>query len=139
MWWVYFIVPQAELLHARRDLSFRFGYLHIVLYGSIVATGAGLHAAAYYVEHHSELSAAATVSAVAVPVAVYIATVYVLHLSLRTQDVSHLTLVALAMAVLVLAVLLVGRGMSMANALLIVMLAPAIVVLGYELRSSARS
>ncbi|GFG51156.1 membrane protein [Mycolicibacterium agri] len=138
MWWVYFIVPQAELLHARRDLSFRFGYLHIVLYGSIVATGAGLHAAAYYVEHHSELSAAATVSAVAVPVAVYIATVYVLHLSLRTQDVSHLTLVALAMAVLVLAVLLVGRGMSMANALLIVMLAPAIVVLGYELLGHRR-
>ena len=30
MWWVYFIVPQSRLLHARRELSFRFGYLHLV-------------------------------------------------------------------------------------------------------------
>jgi len=133
MWWVYFSVPQAEMLHARRDLSFRFGYLHIILFGSIVATGAGLHAAAYYVEHHSHLSAAATVSAVAVPVAVYIATVYLLHMSLRTRDAAHVSLVAAAMAVLVVGVLLAGRGMSMANALLIVMLAPAVVVVGYEL------
>ena len=55
MWWVYFIVPQSQLLHARRELSFRFGYLHLVVFGAIVGTGAGLHAAAYYVEHHSKL------------------------------------------------------------------------------------
>jgi hypothetical protein len=36
--------------------------------------------------------------------------------------------------VLVCAVLLVARGMSMANALLVVMLAPAVTVVGYELR-----
>jgi hypothetical protein len=35
--------------------------------------------------------------------------------------------------VLVVAVILVARGMSMANALLIVMLAPAVTVVGYEL------
>ena len=33
MWWVYFIVPQSQLLQARRELSFRFGYLHLVVFG----------------------------------------------------------------------------------------------------------
>ena len=55
MWWVYFVVPAADLLHAHRERSFRYGYLHYVVIGSIVATGAGLHAAAYYIEHHSKL------------------------------------------------------------------------------------
>ncbi|WP_164478386.1 low temperature requirement protein A [Mycolicibacterium stellerae] len=134
MWWVYFIVPQSQLLHARRELSFRFGYLHIVVFGAIVGTGAGLHAAAYYVEHHSKLDAPATVLSVAVPVAIYIAAVYLLYASLvRVRDAFHLLLVVLTVAVLVAAVLLVGWGMSMANALMIVMLAPAVTVVGYEL------
>ena len=33
MWWVYFVVPQSQLLNARRELSFRFGYLHLVVFG----------------------------------------------------------------------------------------------------------
>jgi low temperature requirement protein LtrA len=134
MWWVYFIVPQSQLLAARRELSFRFGYLHLVVFGAIVGTGAGLHAAAYYVEHHSKLDAVGTVLAVAIPVAVYIAAVYLLYASLvRARDIFHLLLVGLTTAVLVVAVILVDRGMSMANALLIVMLAPAVTVVGYEL------
>lgn len=134
MWWVYFSVPHSRLLHARRDLSFRFGYLHLIVFGAIVATGAGLHAAAYYVEHHSELDAVSTVLTVAIPVAVFIATVYVLYTWLvGTLDVFHVLLIVLTAAVLVSAVVLAGRGMSMANALLIVMLAPAVSVVGYEL------
>src|SRR5271166_304578 len=59
MWWVYFVVPAADLLHAHRDRSFGYGYSHIVLFGSIVATGAGLHSAAYYIQHRSELDSVA--------------------------------------------------------------------------------
>ena len=73
MWWIYFAVPAADLLHAHRERSFPFGYLHILLFGAIVATGAGLHAAAYYVEHHSELGSVGTVLSVVFPVAAYIA------------------------------------------------------------------
>ena len=68
MWWTYFVVPQADLLHAHRERSFFFGYFHIVTFGAIVATGAGLHAAAYYIEHHSKLGSVDTVLAVALPV-----------------------------------------------------------------------
>jgi low temperature requirement protein LtrA len=134
MWWVYFVVPQSPLLHAHRDLSFRFGYLHLVVFGAIVGTGAGLHAAAYYVEHHSKLSGVGTVLSVAIPVGIYIAAVYVLYMWLvRTWDAFHMLLVVLTAALLVAAVLLVDNGMSMANTLLIVMLAPAVTVFGYEL------
>jgi len=134
MWWVYFIVPQSQLLHIRRELSFRFGYMHLVVFGAIVGTGAGLHAAAYYVEHHSKLDAVGTVLSVAIRVATYIVVVYLLYRwLLGSRDPFHLLLLVLTGAVLVAAVILVQRGMSMANALLIVMLAPAVTVVGYEL------
>ena len=133
MWWTYFMVPQADLLHVHRERSFSFGYFHIVTFGSIVATGAGLHAAAYYIEHQSELGSVQTVVAVAVPVAVYIASIHALYaLLLRTVDGFHVLLVALTAAVLVVAVWLAGAGISMANCLLVVTLAPMVTVVGYE-------
>jgi low temperature requirement protein LtrA len=133
MWWTYFIVPQADLLHARRERSFWFGYLPIVTLGAIVATGAGLHAAAYYIEHHSKLGSVETVLSVAVPVATYIASIYVLYmLLLRTVDAFHLLLLAVTAVVLVAAVWLAAAGISMANCLLVVTLAPMVTVVGYE-------
>ena len=79
MWWVYFVVPAADLLHVRREASFVFGYVHMAVFGAIVATGAGLHTAAYYVEGHSELGEVGTVFAVAIPVGVFIGLVYVVY------------------------------------------------------------
>ena len=36
MWWVYFVVPAADLLHAHRERSFRYGYLHYVVIGGML-------------------------------------------------------------------------------------------------------
>ncbi len=53
MWWVYFVVPAADLLHAHRERSFRYGYLHYMVIGSIVghrgrvACGRVLHRAPF--------------------------------------------------------------------------------------------
>jgi low temperature requirement protein LtrA len=41
MWWVYYIVPAGDMLHAHRERSFVWGYGHMVIFGAIVATGAG--------------------------------------------------------------------------------------------------
>jgi low temperature requirement protein LtrA len=134
MWWTYFIVPQAELLHAHRERSFLFGYLPVVTLGAIVATGAGLHAAAYYIEHHSTLSSVETVLSVAVPVGMYIASIYLLYgLLVRIVDTFHMLLLAVTAFVLVAAVWLAAEGISMANCLLVVTLAPMVTVVGYEL------
>ncbi|HJT92762.1 MAG TPA: low temperature requirement protein A [Mycobacterium sp.] len=134
MWWTYFVVPQADLLHAHRERSFWFGYFHIVLFGAIVATGAGLHVAAYYIEHHSKLASVGTVLSVALPVGAYILSTYVLYiLMVRTVDAFHALLVALTAVVLGAAVWLAAAGISMANCLLVVTLAPMVTVVGYEL------
>jgi low temperature requirement protein LtrA len=133
MWWTYFVVPQADLLHVHRERSFVFGYFHIVPFGAIVATGAGLHAAAYYIEHHSKLGSVEAVLAVGVPVGAYIVSVYILYAwMVRTMDAFHLLLIALTAAVLGLAVWLAAAGISMANCLLVVTLAPMVSVVGYE-------
>jgi hypothetical protein len=126
-------MPHADLLHAHRERSFFFGYFHLVPFGAIVATGAGLHAAAYYIEHHSKLGSVETVLAVAMPVAAYIISVYILYAwLLRTVDPFHLLLLALTSVVLVVAVWLAAAGISMANCLLVVTLAPLVTVVGYE-------
>jgi low temperature requirement protein LtrA len=134
MWWMYFMVPAADLLHAHRERSFRYGYVHLIVFGSIVATGAGLHVAAYYIEHHSKLGSVGTVLSVAIPVAVYILGVYLIYMLLvGTWDAFHALLVALTAVVLVAAVLLALGGVSMAVCLLVVTLAPMVSVVGYEL------
>ncbi|HEV7423447.1 MAG TPA: low temperature requirement protein A [Mycobacterium sp.] len=133
MWWVYFVVPAADLLHAHPERSFVFGYSHIAVFGSIVATGAGLHTAAYFVEHHSELGEVGTVLSVVIPVGVFISLVYALYAYLlRTWDWFHPLLMALTAAVLLAAVLLALAGMPIAVCLLIATLAPMVSVVGFE-------
>src|SRR6185312_12496920 len=133
LWWVYYTLPAGQLLHVHRERSFVFGYLHLPLVGAIVATGAGLHAAAYYIEHRSKLGSVATVLSVAIPVAAFIAVVYVLYMVLvRTTDAFHLLLVALTGVVLIASVALAAAGLRMSVCLLIVTLAPLVTVVGFE-------
>jgi low temperature requirement protein LtrA len=134
MWWVYFIVPAADLLHAHRERSFGYGYLHIPLFGSIVATGAGLHAAANYIEHRSQLGSVATVMAVAIPVGVYVCAVFGTYLLLvRTWDAFYALDVVMCLLVLGAAIALAAAGVSTTECLLVVTAAPAAVVVSFEL------
>lgn len=134
MWWVYFMVPAADALHAHRERSFWFGYLHMPVFGAIVATGSGLHTAAFFIQHHSELGPVATVLSVVIPVAVYIALVYVMYLlMLRAGDTLHVLLVVLTAAVLAGAVGLAAAGVPMAVCLLVASLAPMVSVAGFEI------
>ena len=99
VWWTYFVVPCGDLLHAYRSRVFGWGYGHIPLFGAVVGIGAGLHAAAYYLEHHSGLGATATLMTVAVPLTVYLMGLYLLYAALtRTLDPFHFLLVALTLA-----------------------------------------
>lgn len=133
LWWIYFSVPAADLLHARRERSFLFGYLHIPLYAAIVATGAGLHTAAYYVEGDSVIGSIGTVFSVVIPVGVFVVMVYVVYgLMVKVWDVFHVLLLGLTAVVLVGAVVAATAGVSMAACLLIATLAPVVSVVGFE-------
>jgi low temperature requirement protein LtrA len=133
MWWVYFMVPSGDLLHAHRERSFAWGYGHMFIFGSIAATGAGLHVAAYYIGDEAHIGATATVLTVAVPVALFLLAVYALFTWLvRTPDPFHLSLLAATAAVSVLAVALAASGLAMAWCLVVLMLAPWVTVVGFE-------
>ena len=134
MWWVYFMVPAAEVLHAHRERSFWFGYLHMPIFGAIVATGAGLDFAALTIKGHTALGPVGTVWAVVIPLGIYIALVYLLYaVMLRSVDALHLLLVALTAAVLAATVVLALVGVPMSACLLVASLAPMVSVVGYEL------
>ncbi len=138
LWWVYYILPSAEVLAVYRNRSFVWGYSHIALFASLAAVGAGLHVAAYYIEHASHLGGTATVLSVATPVAIFLAGVYALYTYLlRVRDPFHVLLLVLTAATIALALALAAQGVSMAWCLIVVMLAPVVTVVGYELLGHA--
>ncbi|HJY43148.1 MAG TPA: low temperature requirement protein A [Propionibacteriaceae bacterium] len=133
LWWMYFTVPSAEVLHVHRERGLSWGYGHMLIFGSIAATGAGLHVAAYYIGHEAHIGATATVLTVAVPLAVYALTLFALYTFLvRAVDPFHIALLAGTAALLVLPIMLATIGAPMAVCLVVLMLAPLVPVIGYE-------
>ena len=70
IWWIYFLVPSAQLLREHRDRVFVWAAAQMIVVIAVVATGAGLHVAAYFIEHNARISLLATLFSVAVPVGV---------------------------------------------------------------------
>ncbi len=133
LWWMYFTVPSAEVLHVHRERGLPWGYGHMLIFGSIAATGAGLHVAASYIGHEAHIGAVATVLTVAVPVAVFAVALFALYTYLvRAFDPFHIALLAGTAALLVLPVMLATLGAPMAVCLVVLMLAPLVPVIGYE-------
>lgn len=133
MWWIYFVLPNGELLHRHRTRGVAWGSSHLPIMAALVAVGAGLHVAAYFVEHHSELSSFETVMAVLVPLAAYLLGVYVLYTFLTlTFDPFHLLMLAITAAVLVAGALMARAGVSIEWCLLVLAATPWVTIVGYE-------
>lgn len=134
LWWIYYMLPSAQVLHAHRERCFVWGYGQVVIIAAIVATGAGLDVAAAFIEHKSQIGALATVLATAIPVAIFIVSVYALYYYLvRRFEIFHLWLLMGSIAVMAVAVIAAASGVGMASCLIIVMLAPVVTVVGYEM------
>lgn len=135
MWWTYFVLPHGEILSARRERSFGWGYGHIPMFGAIAAVGAGLHAAAYFLDDHTELTLAGTVLTVAIPLGVYLLLLYIFYAVIsRSADPFHLLLIALTVVFVVGPVLLADAGVDLTLCLLALAAAPWVTVIGYETR-----
>ena len=78
MWWVYFDRPVHDLL-TNFGKAMMWGYGHYFVFASAAAVGAGLGVAVDQAAHHSEVSSVAAGFAVAVPVTVFIASLWLLH------------------------------------------------------------
>lgn len=135
MWWVYYMLPSAQVLHAHRNRSFVWGYSQMAVITSIVATGAGLHVAAYFIENKAHIGPLATLLTVAIPVSIFLALIYVSYTYLvRRFDPFHLWLLSGTAIVIVLSIIAAISGIDMALCLIILTLAPAVTILGYEIK-----
>jgi low temperature requirement protein LtrA len=134
MWWMYFVLPYGDLLHHYRHRSFGWGYGHVILFASLAATGVGLHVAALFIEDAAHLTTLVVVATTAVPLAVYVLSLYGLYSLLTRQiDLFHVWLLAGTAVVITMAVVMAAADGPIAASLLVLTLAPAVTVVGYEL------
>ncbi|MEW2622935.1 low temperature requirement protein A [Streptomyces sp. NPDC048106] len=83
MWWLYFASSAYTLLattHQAHRRRFPWAYGHYLLFASATAEGAGLAAYADHVTRHNGAAPTAVGAAVTVPAAVFLITVWVVHL-----------------------------------------------------------
>jgi low temperature requirement protein LtrA len=133
-WWMYFALPWAAALqvHSRRTFTWRYG--HIFIFAGLAAIGAGLHVAAFFLQHETEIGAVATVLSVTIPVALYVGALYAVYsVVMHEADPFHIGLLIGTAAVLVTSVVLAAAGVGMAICLVVLMFAPVVTIVGYEL------
>lgn len=82
MWWLYFERPSHVLLTSRAR-AFEWGYGHYFVWISAAAVGAGIAVGVDVLTDHAHVGTDVAGAAVAVPVAIYILSVWLLH------DVPH--------------------------------------------------
>jgi low temperature requirement protein LtrA len=100
MWWLYFDHQAARFLVSNRA-GFVWGYGHLLIFSSAAAVGAGLAAVVDHAAGKAHISYRAAGAAIAVPVAIYLMSVWLMHL--RPHQVGLLQRAAVpAVAALVL-------------------------------------
>ncbi len=133
LWWVYFLCPFGEILHARRRASFWFGYGHLLVFAAIAAVGAGLHLAGLAIEGKSSLSAAATAAAFTVPVAAFVLVTFgLVAVTAGYFDRTHAVDVVLTVLLAAASIGAAAAGADIAVSLLIALLIPWVTVVTYE-------
>lgn len=133
LWWVYFTMPSADVLARHRGRAFVWGYGHMLLFGALACSGAGLHVAAYVIEGKAHIDQTAALLTLAVPVALFTLALFVLYSLLLMQvDVFHVLLFVGALAALAVSVIAVAAGASIGAGIVIAACAPVVVIVGYE-------
>ncbi len=125
MWWIYFDYQTPQVLTSNRP-GFIWGYGHLVVFAAVAAVGAGLVVAVDHAAGHGHVSDARAGAVVAVPVAVYLLSLWVLHLVLDVAPASRVT--APLTAGLVLAAPATSQPVLVVGVLLAAMMAFKLVV-----------
>ncbi|MGH7572343.1 MAG: low temperature requirement protein A [Gemmatimonadota bacterium] len=85
MWWLYFDHPMEGLLTSL-PRAFLWGYGHYAIFAAATAVGAGLGVAVDHATGHATIGPFGAGAAVAVPVAIYLLGLWLLHL--RLEEIS---------------------------------------------------
>jgi len=133
IWWIYYLVPSARVLYVHRDRAWLWGCAQIGIVTAVVATGAGLHAAAYYIANEAHVSLLAIVLGVAVPLGSFLVMTYALYYYLvHRWGRFDVWLLMASITVVVATAVAAMLGLNVAACLLILLLAPTVTVIGYE-------
>ena len=126
MWWVYDLVPSSEILTRHRNRASVWAYIQMLIVTSIVATGAGLHVAAFVIEQTAHITPVASMLAVAVPVAIFLASLHALYYFLvrRFHSIDAWLLIT-STGIAMISVIAALCGVSPAACLALLMFAPA--------------
>ena len=133
-WWIYFTIPFGEVLQNRREGAFGWGYLHLVIFPSIVAMGGGLQVAAQFVAGQSRLSATAALAVTATSLGTYVSCLFLVNYlsSLHWRPLYSALWCGVA-AVVALAMVIAKSGLSLPSCLGLLTVAPFVVIVGHEL------
>jgi low temperature requirement protein LtrA len=101
MWWMYFDREASELLTSLRT-AFIWGYGHLFVFASIAAVGAGIAVSVDHATDHAALGSRAAGAAVAIPVALFLISLWVLHYHPAPLRGSHAFLKPVAAAFVLL-------------------------------------
>jgi low temperature requirement protein LtrA len=112
LWWLYFLEPAGDGLVAHRRLAFFWGYGHYFVFASLAALGAGLEVAVERGAGQVETADAVVEYAIAIPVAVFLVLLWILHAPLVDQLVIRPLAIAVA-AVLVLLIPLASPAIGL--------------------------
>jgi low temperature requirement protein LtrA len=133
MWWCYFLLPHAALLSIRPDKAFIWGCGHVLVFGAIAGTGAGLHAVSAWYSLDPRVGRAALMAAVGVPVLIYMVSLYLVDLWLLSRPPRG-TGTHIAAGLFCLAGFAGGVvGSPLWVCLALVFMSPTVVVVTYEL------
>ncbi len=125
MWWLYFDQPAYDLLTSLRR-AFLWGYGHFVIFASAAAVGAGLGVAAEQATQPTAIGSVGAGAAVAVPVALYLLSLWVVHVRLR-ETASPATGLTPIVALFVLLTPWTGQAVLLTGVLLASLLAVKLV------------
>ena len=118
-WWIYYDRPQEHLLDSPAT-AFVWSYLHLPVFGAVAAVGAGLVVAIEAAGGHAEIGTTTVGLAIAVPVVVFLMSLWAIYLPLRASRIHYvvfpagsvLVLAAVLTAAPVLAIGLVLAGVA---------------------------
>jgi low temperature requirement protein LtrA len=133
LWWAYFMMPSAEVLARHRERGFVWGYGHLFIFGSLAATGAGLHVAATVIDHTAHIDATAAILTLVIPVAIFTVAHFALYsLLMHEFDPFHLILFIGAILALAASVIAVAAGASIGVGIVVAVCSPLVGIVGYE-------
>ena len=127
LWWLYFLQPSGDGLAEHREGSFFWGYGHYFVFAGLASLGAGLEVVVRSAGGHSAVPPETAAWSVAIPVALYLASLLVAHLRILPGIRAHARITVPTVLVVLLLPLLVSTiGLVVDIALTAIVVAGAV-------------